>query len=358
MLAAVLAAGALLAPAPASARKSPKKAIWGPHQVGSLSQFPVYRRLGVGIYQMTLHWNEVALRRPRRPTNRHDRAYVWPPEIDYAIGEAADARIRIALTVLGTPRWANGGQSRRFAPTRLKDFQDFLTAAARRYPTVRLWRIWDHPSVRASFGPLTPHVNGQPYTRRHAAAPRRYARMLDAAYVALKRERRTNLVIGGNTTTSGDISPLHWIRSMRLPNGRRPRLDLYGHDPFSTRPPDLALPPLGGGHADFADLDTLSLWIDRYLGPTSRGRRRIFVSRYSVPSDHPPRGSTFFVDRETQARWLSDALRQIMPWPRIYAFGWFGLYDEPPTPQRDESNHGLLEWQGNAKPAYVAYRDT
>ena len=39
---------------PADARYSRKKAIWGPTKVNGVSQFPIYRDLGVGIFQMQL----------------------------------------------------------------------------------------------------------------------------------------------------------------------------------------------------------------------------------------------------------------------------------------------------------------
>jgi len=351
---ALVAAGPLSA---ADARRSPKKAIWGPVQSGGvLSQFPIYQALGAHTFQMELRWDQVAVARPAHATNRHDHAYRWPPEVDYAVGEGRDAGIQVALTVFGSPSWANGGKAPRFAPRRLKDFSAFLKAAAARYPTVHLWRIWEEPNRRENFGPLIPEIPGQKFGPAQKAAPHRYARMLDAAYGTLKGVSKKNLVIGGNTTTFGDISPLHWIRSMRLPNNRHPRLDLYGHDPISARPPALAQPELGAGHADFADLDTLAVWVDKYL-KRSRPHLKLFVSRYSIPSDHPPRGQTFYVDRQTQASWLADALKIAERWPRIYAFGWSDLYDEPPTAARDELTTGLLDSQGNRKPSYFAYRN-
>ena len=75
--------------------------------------------------------------------------------------------------------------------------------------------------------------------------PHRYARILDASYGALKRVSRKNLVIGGNTFTTGDISVLNWIKNLKLPNGKPPRMDMYGHNPFNNRPPVLHGPAAG-----------------------------------------------------------------------------------------------------------------
>ena len=211
--------------------------------------------------------------------------------------------------------------------------------------------IWGEPSRIDHFQPL-------PVNR--SRGPRIYSRLLDAAYGRLKGENRRNLVIGGNTFTVGDVTPLKFIRSMRLPSGRPPRMDLYGHNPFTRRSPDLRRRPLGFGYADFSDLDTLGRWIDRYLGRVHRHRIRLFLSEFTAPTDHPNLTFNFHVSRATQARWLSAALRITMRWSRVYSLGWFTLYDQPPNgpggSPGDETNWGLLNWQGRPKPAYRAYK--
>ena len=90
------------------------------------------------------------------------------------------------------------------------------------------------PTKSTNFQPLTPDGGGR-LSRAGRRGPRTYARMLDAAYGALKKLNRHNKVIGGNTFTTGTISPRNWMPAMRLPNGRRPRMDLYGHNPFTAR---------------------------------------------------------------------------------------------------------------------------
>src|SRR5215207_3730657 len=90
---------ALLTP-PADARYSSKKAIWGPTQVDGVSQFPIYRDLGVGIYQIQLRWNQVAPSRPQRPGDPTDPAYRWPAEIAYAVRQGRRHGIRVSLMVI------------------------------------------------------------------------------------------------------------------------------------------------------------------------------------------------------------------------------------------------------------------
>ena len=121
-------------------------------------------------------------------------------------------------------------------------------------------------------------------------APHVYAQMLDASYAALKRVSTRNLVIGGDTYTWGNIPVRLWIENLRLPNGRPPRMDLYGHNPFSYRAPNLANP-------------SLSVWRIRLLrsGPPVTAREpqprypghpiKLFLSEWTIPTS--PRDSEF-----------------------------------------------------------------
>ena len=354
-LAALVLLLAMLA-APADARLTTKKSIWGPVRVNGVSQFPIYRDLGAGIYQTTLNWRSAAPTRPLRPTDPADPAYRWPAELDDAVAEARRYGIRVALLLQSSPAWANGDRDGRWAPLRPGDFADFATAAARRYPGVRFWLIWGEPTRRFNFRPLFHERRDRPLTRRMRQGPRTYARLLDAAYGALKRTNRRNLVIGGNSFVTGDVSPRNWIKNLRLPNGRAPRMDLYGHNPFSARRPNLRRRPLGHGFADFSDLDTLARWVDRYLRRPGGRRMKLFLSEFFIPTDHFNHEFNFYVSRRTAASWLRSALRITRRWSRIYTLGWYSLYDDPPRPAGDQVNRGLLDYRGSRKPAYRAFK--
>ena len=328
-----------------------KKAMWGPLDHLGVPQMPVYADLGVGIYQMPLFWSAVAPTRPANPRDPQDPAYRWPDTIDRAIREGRSYGIKVSLMVMFSPRWANGGRAQRWAPTDARDFADFVEAASRRYPEVRHWLIWGEPSKAHNFQPLKPD-RGREVTGSGLRGPRRYAQILDASYARLKRVSRRNLVIGGNTFTIGTIAPLRYIRALRLPNGRPPRMDLYGHNPFSLRKPDLRAPPLRDGYADFNDLDQLARVLDRNL---RRKRIRIFISEFTLPTDHANYEFNFYVDRKTQADWISRALRITRSWNRIYTFGYLGLVDDPEQPNGDQVERGLIQRDGVRKPAYDAF---
>ena len=115
---------------------------------------------------------------------------------------------------------------------------------------------------------------------------------------------------------------------MRLPNGKPPRMDLYGHNPFSARAPRLSR-PRSGSSADFSDLDVLARWVDKNLTRAQLHRRlRLFLSEFSVPTDHANFEFNFHVTQRTQARWIRRALKITRRWSRIYTFGYLGLYDD------------------------------
>ena len=354
-------AGALALPLGAEAapaKQTQKKAIWGPTAVNGVSQFPIYRDLGVGIYQQVLDWAATARTRPQNARNPADPAYHWPADTDFAIREAKRYGMRVALMLIGTPPWANGGKPPSWAPTDTQAFGDFAEAASRRFRSVHLWLIWGEPSRNGNFAPILPEFKPKfRLNAQQAAAPRRYARLLDRAYGRLKKVSRRNLVIGGNTFTAGDIRPLHWIQYMRLPNGKPPRMDLYGHNPYGLREPDLSKPEVAPTMADFSDLDLLARWLDRYLARGDRNRHlRIFISEYSAPTDVQSYEFNFHVTRAVQARWLRAGLRIARRWSRICTFGWYTLRDAPPRADGMESRTGLIDAAGNRKPAYLAYK--
>ena len=343
----------LLTPAaPAGADVTRKKAMWGPLEHNGLPQMPVYADLGVGIYQTSLSWEATAPKRPRNPRDPADPAYRWPAYIDRAVADGEQHGVRVSLMVMWSPRWANGGRSPRWAPNDPDDYADFLEAAARRYPGVRHWMIWGEPSKKGNFQPLR-HDRGRELSGRGLIGPRRYAHMLDAAYARLKKVSRRNLVIGGNTYTVGTVAPLRYIRALRLRNGRAPRMDLFGHNAFTLRRPDLRARPLGQGFADFNDLDQLAKVLDRNMW---RRGLKIFISEYALPTDHPNYEFNFYLDRKTQASWISDALRITRGYGRIYTFGYLGLYDPPARPDGDQVEWGLIERDGTHKPSYAAFK--
>jgi hypothetical protein len=333
----------LLTLAPATAQGF-SKAIWGEVYRHGVSQFPLYHRLGVSIFEVSINWSLVAPTRPLRPGDPNDPAYNWPARVDQAIAQARPYHIRVLVQVNGAPPWANGGRADwRWAPRNPSDFSSFATAAARRYPDVHLWMIWGEPG--RTFLPFVSARPGAKLDRAQRAAPRLYARLLDSAYGALKSVSNRNLVIGGDTYTSGPLSPLQWIENLRLQNGRAPRMDMYGHNPFSFRHPSFSAPFSHGGLVQFSDLPELAGWVDHYLHPGLP----LFLSEFTVPTA-PDLEMPYWVDPPVAGRWVGEALRLSRHWKRIYGLGWIHVYDDPPL-----TTGGLLNARGKPKATYWAF---
>lgn len=338
------------------------------------SQFPIYRDLGVGIYEYSLNWENVAPTRPTNPTDPDDPAYVWPKDADKAIAQSKRYGMKVAMLLIRTPAWARQNTKYRLTPDRepstippdrAQDYADFAVAVAKRYPSIHLWQIWGEPNRIGQFA-ITYYDSFKakdgvyPLSLKQRDDVRRYAELVDAAYVSLKRHNRRNLVIGG-TTALGDITPLAWIRNLKLADGKPPRMDMYGHNPWGLRGPDLSkrhdsTGPTKGD-ADFSDLDTLAGWLDKNLMKAGRNRRLpIFISEYNAPTDGPSYEYNYFVTRALQAKWLRDGLRITRRWKRVYTLGWHSLRDFPPTPEGLISQTGLIDGRGWRKPSYYAYK--
>jgi hypothetical protein len=330
--------------APAAAARPPLKAIWGPTRMpdGS-SAFREYKRLGVDVVQFQLAWDQIAPARPRHQANHRDRRYRWPATVDEGVRAARRRGIQVALLVRGSPPWANGGRSPEWVPSPRR-YARFLTAASRRYRSVHRWMIWGEPNRAGAFQPLPPNK---------PTGPRAYARLLDAAYVALKHRSRHNIVVGGMTFSFGEVFPTKWLRWMRLPGGRRPGLDEYGHNPFTRRKPNIRLHGYSGypGARDMSDMDTFAREV-RQAYP--HRRPRLWISEFTVSSDRPNRAFNFAVSRRAQAAWLKSAF-SIAGKIGAAGMGWFNLQDEPASEPLGLTT-GLMTYEGVRKPVYRAFR--
>jgi hypothetical protein len=343
---------------PARAAVSAHKLIWGPYDEKA---FQTYDDLGAGLYEITVNWSRIAPSRPAEPTNPNDPAYIWTPAVEEAIEHGERHGIQVVLEVTGAPGWANGGRPYRWAPKNPQDYADFVAAASKHWPQIHYWQIWGEPVRRENFMPLPKGVEGLNLTRKQARSPELYAQILDDSYGALKAVSPSNIVIGGNSYSGGDIRPLAFIKALRLPNGKPPRMDLYGHNPFGYRRPELSKGPINpkSGVADFCDLDTVAEYVDKYLSRDGRNPKplRLFLSEYFVPTDHKNWEFNYWVSKKTAANWLAAGLKITREWSRIYTLGWFALEDDKPDGHGTQVNRGLLTYNGKKKPAYYAFKN-
>ena len=195
-------------------------------------------------------------------------------------------------------------------------------------------------------------VGAFPYEKlRHnqLIAPHLYSRILDSAYGALKAANHANLIIGGMSDPAAAITPQQWIENMRLPDGQPPRFDMYGHNPFSVRVPDLSNPPSINQQFDFSDLSRLSEFVDKNLGRPGNPKPKLFLSEWTIPTAQDLEFN-YHVEQRVQALWITDGLRIASELPSVYALGWIHLYDELP-----QQAGGLIKVDGTKKLGYFAW---
>ena len=322
------------------------KAIWSDPHLSPDAQLRLDQRLGVTIDEADLRWDLVAPTRPHRAADPADPAYRWPTQVDQLVAAGRRFHVQVMLQVLGAPAWANGGHPGwAWAPRQPRDYATFIAAAARHYSGVHLWMVWGEPMRSGNFRPIVGADPGARLNPAQKVAPHLYARILDAAYGALKRVSRRERVIGGDTFTTGVIDAYQWVKNLRLPNGRPPRMDMFAHNPFSYSDPNFSASPSPFDEVQFSDLPRFARTIDRYL---HRGLP-LFLSEWTIPTA-PDNEFNYFVDPPIAAKWIRDALRLSRHWKRIAALGWIHVFDDPPA-----TMGGLLTAGGAPKATFTAF---
>ncbi|MGE5691591.1 MAG: hypothetical protein ACM33B_13640 [Pseudomonadota bacterium] len=330
---------ALGAAAPAGASSSARYGVqddaWLAYGPGSLDdRLDVLDRLGVDVVRYTLRWDDIASRRPAAPRNSADPAYDWRVP-DTVLRGLHTRRIGVVVTLLGTPRWANGGRAWQVAPRSGGDVAAFAVAAASRYPWVRQWTVWNEPNQRRWLSPVSPRT----YVRQ----------LLNPVYAALKGRNRSNRVAGGVTAprgNAGGLSPVAFLRGMKAAGAR---LDAYAHHPYPTRPRTET--PTSGGCARCTTITMATL--DRLVREVQRAwpRTRIWLTEYGYQTSPPDRA--LGVSPAAQARYLSEAARKVHATPYVDMLIRFLVQDDRVL---SGWQSGVLTAAGSAKPSYTASR--
>ena len=292
----------------------------------------VLQSLGVSIVRYSIHWDQVAPMRPARALASNDPAYRWTAA-DAVLGGLHERGIEPLVTLYGSPAWANGGRKANAPPKSWRTFADFAYAAAKRYPFVRKWTIWNEPNQNLYLAGTSPSL----YVKT----------LLNPAYTAIHRANRRALVAGGVTAPRGNrggYGPLGWVRGLAKAHAK---LDAYAHNPYPTRPRET---PLAGacGYCDvisMANLSRLSKDVRHYLG-----NKPIWLTEYGYQTNPP---DMFGVPPTLQATYVAEAAMRAYQLSGVSLLIQYLLKDEP---QLDRFQTGLFTVRGTPKPAYYAFR--
>jgi hypothetical protein len=117
----------------------------------------ILQKLGVSIVRYSIHWDQVAPTRPTRALASTDPAYHWTAA-DAVLQGLRERGIEPLVTLYGSPAWANGGRKANAPPKSWRTFADFAYAAAKRYPFVRKWTIWNEPNQNLYLAGTSPSL--------------------------------------------------------------------------------------------------------------------------------------------------------------------------------------------------------
>jgi hypothetical protein len=275
---------------------------------GSLDQrITTLQSLGAHLVRFTVRWDQVA---PTKPANGRDpSAYAWGQ-----YGEVLDALhssgIPALVTLYGAPRWSNGG----LGPNRLprSGFGDFAYAAAKRFPWIHLWTVWNEPNTPIFSLPVSPALY--------------VSRLLNPGYAALHQASASNLVAGGVTSprkAGSGMAPLAYMKGMRAAHAR---LDAYAQNPYPLSPnetPTRTSPACRGcTYFTMATLPLIRSSVTRYFGP-----KPIWLTEYGYQTNPPDR--ILGVSQAKQAQYLGEAALRVWREPGVTVLIQFLVRDEP-----------------------------
>ena len=294
--------------------------------------FRTARRVGARVVRLTLDWSAVAPTGAVKPagfdaTDPASALYHWG-DIEDAVRDASRNRLRVLLTVVRAPRWAEGAGRPSSARTGTwrpdpDELAAFLRAAARRFsgfypdpkrpgdglttpgrslPQVRWWQIWDKPNRAASLRP---------------ARAGHYRVLLNAGRRALRQVSGENVAVAGGTAAAGALGFWRSLLCLR-PGGcpARAAFDVLAHHPARGRGP-IAAGPL----ARLAAMLRGARRRGTVGGPRSNA---IWLTDLSWPTPPLARGG---VSARRQAENLRVSLRRAGRRPEVRLIVWEGLQD-------------------------------
>jgi hypothetical protein len=303
------------------------------------------------IIHTLANWAAIAPTRPRNPLNGGDRAYRLA-DLDALVRTAGRYDLRVMITITGTPKWANDGQSPNHPPLKMKWLTEFAQMLAHRYNgergrgAVTLFSVWNEPNLGLFLVPQFRHGR--------IVSPALYARLFRAAYRGIKKGDPNALVAAGETSNRGinrpsgnpghdSVAPATFARRLAEVAPRLPFAAWADH-PYS---PNLGLGP--GQKVRFPNVSFST--INRFGASLRRWFHRrvpIWITEYGEQTMPGFRKGVTLAQQAADAR---EALQLAQRNRYVRMFIWFVFRDSNSTTWFS----GLERTSGRKKPAYTAF---
>ncbi|CAB4711147.1 unannotated protein [freshwater metagenome] len=309
---------------------------------------------GATVIHVLADWSQIASAKPASPLNGDDPAYKIS-DLDSLVSTAPKYGMQVIVSITGTPKWANGGQTPNHPPTNMGDLTAFAHMLAARYNglhpgygVVSRFAIWNEPNLQLF---LTPQFeNGQ------IVSPGIYAKLFAAGYAGIKAGNPLALVAAGNTSNRGHNTPTGGVSDSTAPAtfarllaiaAPKLKFDAWATHPYPTSP---NLPPTQKVQYPAVTLTTLDQF-GSDLKTWWKRRVPIWITEYGEQTR--PQYS-IGVSASQQAADAKTALQMAAKNPYVDIFVWFIF--------RDSTNQtwfsGLKNANGSNKPSYATFSAT
>lgn len=225
-----------------------------------------------------------ALVQPNRPSSQNGGWTTWAFErIDAVVRTAKRNHLKVSITLVGTPKWANGGHGSKYLPDNPAAYGRAIARLSRHYRgDVQSWEIWNEAN----------HSN---YLK--GATVREYKQVLCAAYPAVKRNApRAKVLSAGTAGVDAD-----WIRKLYRLGGKK-CFDVLAVHPYT-----------GDKSPRYSWNDGTPRWlaemheVRRVMRRNGDAKTRVWFTEfgYSTFKDRAAGG----VSRRQQARWMVEQIK-------------------------------------------------
>jgi polysaccharide biosynthesis protein PslG len=250
--------------------------------------------------------------------------------IDPIVASATKHGLKL-IAILGfTPEWASDSGELWTYP-HSQPFEDFFSAALRRYPQIPAWELWNEPNFERFSKPWPD--------------PAGFVEFLRAARHARDSVGSSAKLISGGIAPGGEIDMVSWINQVALRGGLN-LIDGLGVHPYSPADPDDPsswMMQLQAIHKQLAGLGRpdLPLWLTEYGAPTTA------VANGYAPALTEPQ----------QADRLRTAFALAGRFDWIENLTWYEYRDGCTDTLDPECNFGLVHNNLSHKPSWDALRE-
>jgi hypothetical protein len=306
---------------------------------------------GATVIHTNANWATIAPKRPANPSNGNDPAYVLS-DLDQLVGAAPQYGLRVYVTIVGTPKWANGGQSPNHMPKRLSDLTTFSRMLATRYDgrsghgTVSMWSVWNEPNLQLF---LTPQFIG-----KRIVSPANYAKLYKAVYAGIQAGNSSAQIAIGETSPLGrdkpiavegqgqSVAPGTFARLLAQTKGLK--FTAWAQHPYPTVTNGKAL-----GKARYPNVPLTNLPLfEKNLAKFFHRQVPIWITEYGHQTRPELKNG---VPYATQATYAKQALTYAKNDPNVQMFVWFTFRDSASNPWKS----GIEKSSGARKPSFAAF---